>query len=50
MKKILVTGGLGQIGSHIAEMLLERGDKVGRGVDARLRNVKRHHVVLRIFL
>jgi nucleoside-diphosphate-sugar epimerase len=28
MKKILVTGGLGQIGSHITEMLLERGDKV----------------------
>ena len=28
MKKILVTGGLGQVGSHIAEMLLERGDKV----------------------
>lgn len=25
---ILITGGLGQIGSHIAEMLLERGDKV----------------------
>jgi UDP-glucose 4-epimerase len=28
MKKILITGGLGQIGSHVAEMLLERGDKV----------------------
>ena len=28
MKKVLVTGGLGQIGSHITEMLLERGDKV----------------------
>ena len=26
--KIVVTGGLGQIGSHVAEMLLERGDKV----------------------
>ena len=26
--KILITGGLGQIGSHIAEMLLERGDQV----------------------
>ena len=26
--KILITGGLGQIGSHIAEMLLDRGDKV----------------------
>jgi len=26
--KILVTGGLGQIGSHIAELFLERGDKV----------------------
>lgn len=26
--KILVTGGLGQIGSHVAEMLLERGDEV----------------------
>ncbi len=28
MKKILVTGGLGQIGSHITELLLERGDNV----------------------
>ena len=28
MKKVLVTGGLGQIGSHVVEMLLERGDKV----------------------
>ena len=28
MKKILVTGGLGQIGSHITELLLARGDKV----------------------
>jgi len=26
--KILVTGGLGQIGSHITEMLLDRGDSV----------------------
>lgn len=26
--KALITGGLGQIGSHITEMLLERGDKV----------------------
>lgn len=26
--KVLVTGGLGQIGSHVAEMLLERGDRV----------------------
>jgi nucleoside-diphosphate-sugar epimerase len=26
--KILVTGGLGQIGSHVVEMLLERGDEV----------------------
>ncbi len=26
--KVLITGGLGQIGSHIAELLLERGDKV----------------------
>lgn len=26
--KVLVTGGLGQIGSHVAEMLLERGDEV----------------------
>lgn len=26
--KVLVTGGLGQVGSHVAEMLLERGDKV----------------------
>lgn len=28
MKKILITGGLGQIGSHVAEMLLDRGDHV----------------------
>ena len=28
MKNVLVTGGLGQIGSHVIEMLLERGDKV----------------------
>lgn len=28
MKKIIVTGGLGQIGSHVTELLLERGDKV----------------------
>jgi nucleoside-diphosphate-sugar epimerase len=28
VKKIIVTGGLGQIGSHVTEMLLERGDKV----------------------
>lgn len=26
--KVVVTGGLGQIGSHVAEMLLERGDSV----------------------
>jgi nucleoside-diphosphate-sugar epimerase len=26
--KVFVTGGLGQIGSHIIEMLLERGDQV----------------------
>jgi UDP-glucose 4-epimerase len=26
--KILITGGLGQIGSHVAEMFLERGDEV----------------------
>lgn len=26
--KVFITGGLGQIGSHIAEMLLERGDQV----------------------
>jgi nucleoside-diphosphate-sugar epimerase len=26
--KVLITGGLGQIGSHIAEMLLDRGDEV----------------------
>jgi UDP-glucose 4-epimerase len=28
MSKVFVTGGLGQIGSHIVEMLLERGDQV----------------------
>ena len=28
MKRVLVTGGLGQIGSHVIEMLLERGDLV----------------------
>jgi UDP-glucose 4-epimerase len=28
MMKVLVTGGCGQIGSHIIEMLLERGDEV----------------------
>lgn len=28
MKKILISGGLGQIGSHVAELLLERGDHV----------------------
>jgi len=28
MKKVLITGGLGQIGSHVAEMFLERGDQV----------------------
>ncbi len=26
--KTLITGGLGQIGSHVAEMMLERGDDV----------------------
>ena len=26
--KVIVTGGLGQIGSHVTEMLLERGDEV----------------------
>ena len=26
--KVLISGGLGQIGSHVAEMLLERGDEV----------------------
>ena len=26
--KILITGGLGQIGSHVAEMMLLRGDEV----------------------
>ena len=26
--KIFVTGGLGQIGSHVIEMLLDRGDRV----------------------
>ena len=28
MKKIIITGGCGQIGSHIAELLLKRGDQV----------------------
>lgn len=28
MKKVFVTGGLGQIGSHVTEMLLARGDQV----------------------
>ena len=28
MKRILITGGLGQIGSHVAEMLIQRGDNV----------------------
>ena len=26
--KVFITGGLGQIGSHVAEMLLDRGDSV----------------------
>lgn len=26
--KVFITGGLGQVGSHVAEMLLERGDEV----------------------
>ena len=26
--KVMITGGLGQIGSHIAEMMLDRGDEV----------------------
>ena len=26
--RAFITGGLGQIGSHVAEMLLDRGDKV----------------------
>jgi UDP-glucose 4-epimerase len=28
MNKVLVTGGLGQIGSHVTELLLDRGDQV----------------------
>ena len=28
MRNILITGGLGQIGSHIAEMLVEKGDNI----------------------
>ena len=26
--KVFITGGLGQVGSHVAELLLERGDEV----------------------
>ena len=26
--KVLITGGLGQVGSHVAELLLARGDQV----------------------
>ena len=39
---ILVTGGLGQIGSHISEMLLARGDKVV--VIDNLATGQRHHL------
>ena len=26
--RLVITGGLGQIGSHVAEMMLKRGDEV----------------------
>lgn len=40
--KVLVTGGLGQIGSHVCEMLLERGDDVV--VIDNLATGQRHHL------
>lgn len=40
--KVVVTGGLGQIGSHVAEMLLERGDSV-LGID-NLATGRREHL------
>ena len=39
---VLVTGGLGQIGSHVSEMLLARGDKVV--VIDNLATGQRHHL------
>lgn len=40
--KVLVTGGLGQIGSHVSEMLLARGDEVV--VIDNLATGQRHHL------
>ena len=34
--KVLVTGGLGQVGSHVCELLLQRGDSVILGAAHRL--------------
>ena len=39
---VLVTGGLGQIGSHVSEMLLARGDRVV--VIDNLATGQRHHL------
>jgi len=41
--KILITGACGQVGSHIAEMLLERGDEV-LGID-NLATGRREHLI-----
>ena len=42
--KALITGGLGQIGSHVAEMMLKRGDEVL--VIDNLATGRREHLVL----
>lgn len=42
MKKVFITGACGQVGSHVAEMLLERGDKV-LGID-NFATGKRYHL------
>jgi nucleoside-diphosphate-sugar epimerase len=42
MKKVLITGACGQVGSHVAEMLLARGDKV-LGID-NFATGKRYHL------